>query len=83
MRIRYIGPHIDGVDVLIPTDVEYTPESVDEASAAGMLAHVAHKGIADFPRALAERLLEQASNWEQVKPHKSAKPAAKKREGDE
>jgi hypothetical protein len=81
MRIRYIGPHADGVDVLIPTDVQYTPQSVDEASAAGMLAHVAHKGIADFPRSLAERLLEQASNWELVKPHhKPAKPAAKEGE---
>jgi hypothetical protein len=48
LKLSYIGPHIDGVTVPLPT---------------GGFITAAHGGTVDVPDSVAAGLLEQASNW--------------------
>jgi hypothetical protein len=67
MKVRYIGPHQDGVDVVMPNGIADV--------------HVPHGGTLDTSSEHASALLEQRTNWEPLKASK--KPDHSEKEGEQ
>lgn len=68
VKVRYIGPFVDGVEVV----------TAGYAGQDAPRVHVGHRETFETTREHAERLLEQADNWEAAT--KAAKPKTKEGE---
>lgn len=62
MKVKYVGPHTEGVDI---------------ADASGFCAYVAHGDEVEVPDAIGRALLEQSGNWQPANPVKADKAAPK------
>lgn len=60
MKVKYIGPHTEGVEI---------------ADASGFCATVAHGDTVEVPDGIGRALLDQPGNWQPANPVKAPKAA--------